>query len=155
MSWRGDIAKAFPKMAGSASEYTGDAIPWCGFGLAACCARAGIPPPFGPNATDKFMWAGGWRPPNWGQPLLRPTAENYLVGSVMTFTRAGGGHVALLEGMDGDDVAIIRGANQSDTVNVARKGMVQFTAATWPPGVPIVRGIAGVTTNAALAGSER
>lgn len=154
MSWRGDIAKAFPKMANYAAEYTGDSIPWCGFGLGACCAREGIEPPFGPTATDKFMWADSWRSPNWGQPLPRPTSNDFIVGSIMTFTREGGGHVALLEGMEGNGTAIIRGCNQSDTVNVVRKGMGQFTAATWPAGVPIVR-VPGVTTDAVPAGSER
>lgn len=148
MSWRTDIAKTMPILATYASTYTGDSIPWCGFGGGWCMVMSGIMPPFGAQATQKFMWADAWHAPNWGQKLDEP-----LVGCVMTFTRNGGGHVAFLEKMDGK-YCYIRGCNQSDMVNVTRKSMDQFTAATWPPGVPIVRNIQGVITNAISAGKE-
>lgn len=140
MSWRGDIARAFPDMASYAATYTGDAIPWCGFGLARCFAVHKVRP------ANKFMWALSWA--SWGKKLKTP-----VVGCVMTFSRAGGGHVALLEKISGDTVWV-RGCNQSDMVNVARRSMSGFKAATWPSGHPIpTTNLAGNTSNAVEGGS--
>lgn len=147
MSWRQDIAKAFPEMASYAAGYTGDSIPWCGFGLAGSFCRVGIRPPFGKSGTQRFMWADSWRAPNWGISLVKP-----VPGCVMTFSRTGGNHVALLEKLVGD-TAYIRGFNQSDMVNVAKKNMSTFTAATWPTGFPIIE-VAGDISNAVASGSE-
>lgn len=133
MSWRDVIAKAFPEMRDYAMGYTGDAIPWCGFGMAYCLAQNGLRPVFGKSDTQRFMWAGAWSQDCAELKLLKPP---YPVGSILTFTRSGGGHVALLEGEDGDTF-IIRGCNQSDMVNVVTKGKAQFTAATWPRALPI------------------
>lgn len=146
MAWRGDIGKAFPQTAKYCATYTGDSIPWCGFGLGWCMAVSGILPPFGSDATDKFMWADAWA--RWGQRLIQP-----VVGCVMVFTRAGGGHVSMLERLSGN-TAYIRGCNQSDMVNVVTKSMSQFTAAVWPPGFDIVRDIQGDVSNAVHSGSE-
>lgn len=147
MAWRGDIAEAFPEMASYAAGYTGDSIPWCGFGLAGSFARVGIKPPFGRAATQRFMWADSWRAPNWGISLAKP-----VPGCVMTFSRTGGNHVALLEKLVGNK-AYIRGFNQKDMVNVSAKSMDTFTAATWPSGFPIVE-VAGDISNAVASGSE-
>ena len=59
MAWRNDISSAFPDTASYNKNYTGDSIPWCGFGLAGCFARCDTPikPPFGPRDTDRYMWA--------------------------------------------------------------------------------------------------
>jgi uncharacterized protein (TIGR02594 family) len=138
MDWRSDIGRAFPDLARYAATYSGDAIPWCGFGLAGCFARAGVRPP------NKFMWAATWG--NWGTRLA-PTP-----GCVMVFRRRGGGHVALLEQLDGD-YAYIRGCNQSDMVNIVRHSMDSFTAATWPQGWPVTA-IAGDISNATASGKE-
>lgn len=145
MSWRSDIGRAFPEMASYAASYTGDAIPWCGFGLARCCAVHDVKPPFGKTDTARFMWAGSWA--KWGRKLPKP-----VVGCIMTFTREGGGHVSLLEKISGDTVWV-RGCNQSDMVNVARMSMSRFTAATWPQGRPVPkRQLEGNILNAVDAG---
>lgn len=145
MSWRSEIASAFPEMAAYAATYTADAIPWCGFIMARCMAVRGIRPPFGSAGTSRFMWADAWS--RWGDRLKTPT-----VGCVMTFTRSGGGHVALLERLDGD-VAYIRGGNQSDMVNVVRKSMSSFTSARWPSGWKVAK-VPGNTSNSVEEGSE-
>lgn len=131
MSWRSEIASAFPEMSAYAATYTADAIPWCGFVMARCMAVRGVRPPFGSAGTSRFMWADAWS--RWGDKLAKP-----ITGCVMTFTRAGGGHVALLERLDGD-VAYIRGGNQSDMINVVRKSMSSFTSARWPTGWKIAK----------------
>lgn len=144
MSWRSDIAKAFPDMAGYAATYTGDEIPWCGFGLGGCVARCA--PPIRP--PDGFMYALNWS--KWGVKLDAP-----VVGSVLTFRRQGGGHVGLCEGVDGDTL-FVRGCNQSDTVNVIRRSRSDgtFVAATWPFGWPVKQNIPGDRSNAVARGSE-
>jgi uncharacterized protein (TIGR02594 family) len=141
LSWIGDIAKAFPDQAKYAGTYTDDSIPWCGFGMAGCMARCNIKPP------DQFMYALNWS--HWGVRLHKP-----IVGCVMTFSRKGGGHVSLLEKLDGN-IAYIRGCNQADMVNVSRHSMDGFVAAVWPeswtvPGTEI----AGITTNSVVSASE-
>lgn len=146
MAWRMDIAHAFAEMANYAAQYTGDDVAWCGFGLGAAMARCRIRPPFGPTDTDKFMWADSWAR-HFGIVLPRP-----IVGCVMTFTREGGGHVAILEKLEGN-TAWIRGMNQSDSVTVTTKSMDEFTAATWPEGWPVIE-IEGDTSNTAPPGSE-
>jgi uncharacterized protein (TIGR02594 family) len=146
MSWRSDIGRAFPEMASYAASYTGDAIPWCGFGLARCCAAHAVKPPFGRSATTRFMWAASWA--KWGRKLPKP-----VVGCIMSFKREGGGHVSLLEKLSGD-TAWVRGCNQSDMVNVARMSMSRFTAATWPEGWRVPkRQLAGNILNAVDGGS--
>lgn len=140
MSWRGEIGRAFPKLAPYAATYTGDAIPWCGFGLARCMAVRGVEPP------KSFMWALSWS--QWGRRLRTP-----IVGCVMTFKRSGGGHVALLEKISGD-TCWIRGCNQSDMVNVTRRSMSGFQAATWPKEWPLPKTrIAGDISNSTTGGS--
>jgi uncharacterized protein (TIGR02594 family) len=149
LSWRADIARAFPEMASYAASYVRDDIPWCGFFLAGCMARAGIKPPWGAKDTDRFMFALSWS--RW--PEARRLALP-IPGCIMVFKRAGGGHVAMLEKLVGR-TAYIRGGNQSDMVNVAAKSMDSFAAAMWPPGyeLPAVE-IAGDISNAVAAASE-
>lgn len=147
MAWREDIAEAFPKMKNYAYLYTGDAIPWCGFGLAGSMARCGIAPPFGPEPTDRFLSARSWA--KWGKQC------DLVTGAIAVFSRSGGGHVAVVEDFDGRTIWI-RGYNQSDTVNVVRRPKDRsFLAARWPSGFDIPRKqLAGVITNAAPQGSE-
>jgi uncharacterized protein (TIGR02594 family) len=147
MAWRMDISHAFPEMASYTAGYTGDDIAWCGFGLAGAMARSGIKPPYNPSDdTESYLWALSWAA--WGQRLPAPK-----VGCVMVFEREGGGHVAILEKLEGW-TAWIRGFNQSDTVNVTTRAMdSSFVAAVWPEGWPLVD-IEGDISNAAPPGSE-
>jgi uncharacterized protein (TIGR02594 family) len=147
MAWRMDISHAFPEMASYTAGYTGDDIAWCGFGLAGAMARSGIKPPYNPSDdTESYLWALSWAA--WGQRLLNPK-----VGCVMVFEREGGGHVAILEKLEGS-TAWIRGFNQSDTVNVTTRAMdSSFVAAVWPADWPLVE-VEGDISNAAPPGSE-
>jgi N-acetylmuramoyl-L-alanine amidase len=146
MAWRLDISHAFPEMAQYTAGYTGDDIAWCGFGLAGAMARSKIKPPYDPtDDTGCYLWALAWA--DWGRKLSKPK-----VGCVMVFEREGGGHVAILEKIDGN-TAWIRGFNQSDSVNVTTKSMDSFVAAVWPEGWPIVD-VEGDISNTAPPGSE-
>lgn len=126
LAWRDEIAQRYPDMAAYAGLYTHDSIPWCGLTVAYCMAHNGIRPVFGPTETDKFLWANAWA--KFGRRLPEPQR-----GCVMVLTRAGGGHVTLLERVEGD-YFVCRGGNQADAVNVARFHRSQFTCATWPEG---------------------
>jgi uncharacterized protein (TIGR02594 family) len=123
LSWRDEIARRYPEMASYCAGYTHDEIPWCGLTTAYVMAVNGIRPVFGPSDTDKFLWAAAWQ--QFGKPC-QPK-----LGAVMVFTRDGGGHVSLYEGEDGDHY-IIRGGNQSDSVNVTRMSKSKFSGAFWP-----------------------
>jgi uncharacterized protein (TIGR02594 family) len=147
MAWRLDISNAFPEMASYTAGYTGDDIAWCGFGLAAAMARCKIAPPFDPDDdTGSYLWALSWE--DWGVRLKSPK-----VGAIMVFEREGGGHVAILEKVEGKTFWI-RGFNQSDTVNVTTRAWdASFVAAVWPEGWPLVD-VTGDISNAAPPGSE-
>lgn len=124
VSWAAEIAKRFPEMASYCAQYRHDEIAWCGLTVAYCMAKSGIRPVFGSKDTDRFLWADAWS--RWGTKLAKPK-----LGCVMMFTRNGGGHVSLYEGEEGD-FYLIRGGNQSDSVNVTRMAKSKFTAAVWP-----------------------
>jgi uncharacterized protein (TIGR02594 family) len=145
MAWRMDISHAYPEMGQYTAGYTGDDIAWCGFGLAAAMARAGIRPPYDPDDdTGSYMWALSWA--DWG------TKVTPRVGAIWTSEREGGGHVAIIEKVEGSTVWI-RGFNQSDTVNVTTKNLGDLVSARWPEGWPLVE-VEGDTTNTMPPGSE-
>lgn len=87
--------------------YNADSIPWCGLFMGVCAKRADFPPP------RNMLWALSWS--SWGTPVETP-----MLGDVMVFTRAGGGHVGLYVGED-DDFYHILGGNQQDAVNIRRR----------------------------------
>jgi uncharacterized protein (TIGR02594 family) len=124
LSWRDEIARRYPEMAAYCANYTHDSIAWCGLTIAYCMAVNGIRPVFGRTDTDRFLWANAWQ--QFGRRLDAPQ-----LGCVVVFTRAGGGHVALYEGEEGDNY-VIRGGNQSDSVCVTRMAKTKFSGAFWP-----------------------
>lgn len=91
---------------GLAAVYTADSIPWCGLFMSVVAKRAGKPLPSSP------LWALSWSKfgIEAGQPRL---------GDVLTFTRNGGGHVALYVGEDRAAYHVL-GGNQSDQVGFTR-----------------------------------
>ena len=104
--------KNSPTIMGWANEtnlknvYTADATPWCGLFMAVVALRAGKTPPTGP------LWALNWS--KFGREVGQP-----MLGDVLTFTRNGGGHVALYVGEDKTTYHVL-GGNQSDAVGFAR-----------------------------------
>ena len=123
LEWRNYIAQKYPEMASYVANYTHDSIPWCGLTVAYCMAKNGIRPVFGSGDLSRFLWAQAWM-------KFGVECEPKL-GAVMVFTRNGGGHVALYEGEEGS-YYLIRGGNQSDSVNVTRMAKSKFTGARWP-----------------------
>jgi uncharacterized protein (TIGR02594 family) len=98
--------------------YKADSIPWCGLFMAVVAKRSDKVLPTHP------LWALSWSA--FGQPVDVP-----MLGDVLTFTRNGGGHVALYVGED-EECFHILGGNQSDRVWINRKPKNQLYAARRP-----------------------
>jgi uncharacterized protein (TIGR02594 family) len=89
---------------------------------------------------------------SWGQKLNAPTP-----GTVLVYSRAGGGHVTLYESEDETYYYYCRGGNQSDSINVTKIAKSRaIKAIRWPTGFPLPTAGRkyGPTGNAVKAGSE-
>lgn len=91
---------------GLKKQYTADEIPWCGLFMAYVCKLAGKPIPFNP------LWARNWN--NFGVPQ-----KTAMLGDVLVFSRASGGHVGIYVGED-DKCYHVLGGNQGDAVSIVR-----------------------------------
>lgn len=109
MAWADELG------AGVASVYSGDSIPWCGLFMGVVAKRAGKPLPPSP------LWALSWS--TWGQPAPTP-----MLGDVLTYRRAGGGHVGLYVG-ESAQYHFVLGGNQNDGVTIIAKPKVELYAA--------------------------
>jgi uncharacterized protein (TIGR02594 family) len=151
MSWKIDIARVFPQLTAYLRNYTHDSVPWCGLTMAEVMSLCTPPimPPYNPHEdTESFLFANSWA--KWGDPIQ---AGKPIAGCVMVFKRTGGGHVSLLEKIEGDKIWI-RGGNQSDMVNVTTRTLDDsFVAARWPHGWP-QKPIIGDIVHAMEPGSE-
>ena len=124
--WIDAISMLYPELAGDVSWYDGDDIAWCGLGMGAAAALGN--PSFEP--PRELLAAASWG--DWGQELEEP-----IPGAILVFEREGGNHVAIYESED-DANWYLRGANQSDMVNVAPRARSQKPwAIRWPPGLAI------------------
>lgn len=137
------IAQRHPDMRAYCREYAHDSVPWCGLTIAYVMAVNGIRPVTKLDGADfGFLWADDWK--HFG---VRCEPR---VGAVGVFTRNGGGHVSLIEGVTPTHLTI-RGGNQSDMVNVTTFPRTKLTDTRWPAGWPVVD-IPGVASNVAAAG---
>ena len=97
-------------------------LPWCGMFAATCLQNSGLPYP------EKFASAKSYE--TYGISLPSPA-----VGSIVTFTRDGGGHVAFVVGQDASGNLICLGGNQGDKVCLATFARSRATSFRWPKGV--------------------
>lgn len=88
--------------------YKKDETPWCALFMAWCMHRCGLTPPAGVEALRALKYAA------WGEPAPVP-----MLGDVLVFVRAGGGHVGLYVGED-DTHFHVFGGNQKDSVCIIR-----------------------------------
>jgi uncharacterized protein (TIGR02594 family) len=98
--------------------YSADSIPWCGLFMAVVAKRAGKDAPLHP------LWALSWSA--WGAKVDKP-----MLGDVLTFTRTGGGHVAMYVGEDAQSYYTL-GGNQADSVCITRMPNARLYAARRP-----------------------
>jgi len=105
------------------SYYKRDSIPWCGLFVGVCFVMAGIRP--SPDALRAKAWAKNW--PD-GRRLREP-----CFGSLLVFSRRGGGHVGFYVSEDKHYFHVL-GGNQSDAVNIKRISKSRHIATMWPKG---------------------
>jgi uncharacterized protein (TIGR02594 family) len=102
-----------------------DETPWCGTFCAAVMREAGLPLP------KAWYRARAWL--DWGQPLPRD-----LLGCIVVFDRAGGGHVGFVVGRNILGQLLVLGGNQGNQVSIAAFHTGRVLGYRWPPGVPYV-----------------
>jgi len=100
-----------------------DETPWCAAYVGFCLENVGI-------VSSRFESARSYM--TWGRALDRP-----VHGCIVVFTRAGGGHVGFLVGMDRNGDLLILGGNQGNAVNVRAFPKDRVTGYRWPLAVPI------------------
>lgn len=88
------------------TNYTHDAIAWCGLFIGVVAQRAGKP------VVKDPLWAANWL--NFGDEADVP-----MLGDVLVFKRPGGNHVGLYVGEDRTTYHVL-GGNQSDAVGFTR-----------------------------------
>lgn len=121
--------------------YNADSVPWCGAIMAWWMSQCGITPPA--IAVRASSWG------KWGVPLKKP-----ILGSVLVFTRDGGGHVTLYVGEDATHYHCL-GGNQGDAVTIARLAKSRAPLIRWPAKEPLAGGSVQLTAGkAAVGGSE-
>lgn len=102
------------------SDYSHDAIAWCGLFMAICSRRADQHLPA--NPLRALAWS------SWGVAA----ADAPMLGDVLTFQREGGGHVALYVGED-EVCYHVLGGNQHDQVSIVRINRGRLHAARRTP----------------------
>lgn len=114
--WADEVAASVktPYANWAADWYNSDSVAWCGLFMAVVAVRAsgGRPERFPPV---KYLSALEWA--SYGVPVPHSGA---MLGDVLVFKRAGGGHVAMYVGEDETHFHML-GGNQSDSVNIMRK----------------------------------
>lgn len=96
-----------------------DEAPWCGVAMGAWMDRAGVPIP------SAYYRARAWL--DWGHQIHEP-----IVGAVVVFERTGGGHVALIEGVNAAGDLMCLGGNQGNAVSVAPFQRSRVLGYRWP-----------------------
>ncbi len=97
-----------------------DETPWCGLFAAACFRRSVPAEPLPKIAVRAKSWS------SFGVPLDVPA-----VGSVLVFSRKGGGHVGFYLGEDADCFHVF-GGNQDNAVRRSRIEKARLSAVRWP-----------------------
>lgn len=103
------------------SFFTDDDIPWCALFVNNCLAEAGFVGT-GSLAARSFE--------AWGQPMMLPT-----LGSVLVFSRKGGGHVGFYVGQKMDGTLRVLGGNQNNSVSETWIARDRLVAVRWPSSV--------------------
>jgi uncharacterized protein (TIGR02594 family) len=119
--------------------YGADSTAWCGLFVARCMVEVGITPP--PVAVRASAWD------KWGVACT-PT-----VGSVLRFSRAGGGHVGIYIGEDATCYHVL-GGNQSDRVSITRIEKSRLSACRWPTGYRVTTQPLKVAASGAVSTNE-
>lgn len=116
MGWKAELAALGKHVEG----YTSDAVPWCGLGMGKIAHDAG----YDADIPSFPLWAL-----NWGDFGVK--AKQPCLGSILTFVRDTGGHVAQYVAEDQTAYHVI-GCNQSDSVTITRIAKSRMRACREP-----------------------
>lgn len=97
-----------------------DETPWCAAFVGAQLEAVGI-------ESSRFESARSYE--KWGIKMAGP-----VVGCVVVFSRAGGGHVGFVVGRDLAGRLLVLGGNQGDAVSIAAFDRARVVAYRWPAG---------------------
>jgi uncharacterized protein (TIGR02594 family) len=128
LSWVRSLGAKYPILRRNIQWYVNDDTPWCGLGCAEAVGNCdpGFMPPIAPlRALNWSVWA--------------MKVDEPFQGAIAVKTRAGGGHVTLVESIFGKKI-YCRGANQANMINVAEYNISDFKWFRWPSGALIPRG---------------
>lgn len=124
------------------SYFTDDDIPWCGLFVAHCIGATLPNEPLPSNPLGALNWS------SFG------VACKPALGAILTFRRAGGGHVGFYVGEDATAYHIL-GGNQSNQVNVTRVAKDRLAATRWPKSAVLsTSGAVKMTGGGALSTNE-
>lgn len=97
-----------------------DETPWCGLFVGYCLGSVGR------YVVREWYRALAWE----AEAMLRLEAPAY--GCIVTFTRAGGGHVGFVVGRDQRGNLMVLGGNQGNAVSIAPFDRSRVTGCYWP-----------------------
>lgn len=106
-----------------------DETPWCGVFVAHCMSFVDLYIP------KYYMRAKAWSE-DWGITLPLPTE-----GCVVVFDRKGGGHVGFVLGISDDNLLVVLGGNQGNSVSVAKFDRNRVIGYYWPKTIEIPKEI--------------
>lgn len=98
-------------------------VPWCAGFVNACLERAGIRSTRSDSSRSYLAFGNALNAPEYG--------------CIVTFSRAGGGHVGFVVGKTESGQLMVLGGNQSDAVNIKAFSTDRVTGYRWPSGVPM------------------
>ncbi len=98
-------------------------LPWCGALVALCLDEAGLPYPQNYASARAYL--------DYGVRLNAP-----ILGCIVVYERAGGGHVGFVVGRDDLGFLMTLGGNQGDKVSIAPFNTNRVLGYRWPPGAP-------------------
>lgn len=99
-----------------------DEVPWCAAFVGFCLENVGI-------VSSRFESAKSYL--DWGRSQAVP-----CVGSIVVFTRDGGGHVGFVVGKTAGGALLVLGGNQGNQVNVRAFPLDRASGYRWPTAVP-------------------
>lgn len=105
----------------SKAWWADDEIPWCGLFVGHSLGVAG-----------RFVVKNWFRAGAWADNTVMTKLTKPAYGCIVTFTRAGGGHVGFVVGKDARGNLMVLGGNQGDAVSIAAFAPARATGFYWP-----------------------
>lgn len=105
----------------SRAWWADDETPWCGLFVGRLLGGSG-----------RFVVKNWFRASAWNDPTTMIRLHKPAYGCIVTFTRAGGGHVGFVVGKDKAGNLLVLGGNQGNRVSIAAFAPARVTGYWWP-----------------------